>query len=325
MSNGLNKLAVITGVSSFVGCHLAEAFAGQSWTVTATLSQPRSSYDGIKAKRLAYLERKASISWQTLDLCDEKAVRGCIEKIKPDLWIHHAGYAVNYGSSGFDLRAGRSVNVEPLEYVYAELTKVGCGGVLVTGSSMEYSDTDQACRETDDCKPATPYGQSKLEETKAAARLAARYNVPTRVARLFIPFGPFDAPTKVLPYVVENLKKSRPVELSPCTQRRDFLSIHDVVKAYLSLAGDLGRGGFEIFNVCSGEAVSVRRVIEMIGDCLGASHELLGFGKRPMRPGESDVSYGSREKARAMLRWSPGSLEEGIAELVRVDAGACLS
>jgi len=325
MSNGLNKSAVITGVSSFVGCHLAMVFAGRGWAVTATLSRPRGMYEGIKAKRLECLEHEASLSWQALDLCDEKAVRGCIERIKPDLWIHHAGYAVNYGSPDFDLRAGRSVNVEPLGYVYEELAKAGCGGVLVTGSSMEYSDTDQACRETDDCKPATPYGRSKLEETKAAARLAARYNVPTRVARLFIPFGPLDAPTKVLPYVVENLKKSRPVELSPCTQRRDFLSIHDVAKAYLSLAGDLRRGGFEIFNVCSGEAVSVRRVIEMVGDCLGASHALLGFGKRSMRAGESDTSYGSREKARAILGWSPGSLEEGIAELVRVDAGACLS
>jgi len=316
MSNGLNKSVVITGVSSFVGCHLAMTFAGQGWAVTATLSQPRGRYEGIKAKRLEHLEHEASISRQALDLCDEKAVRGCIERIKPDLWIHHAGYAVNYGSPDFDLRAGRSVNVEPLGYIYEELAKAGCGGVLVTGSSMEYSNTEQACRETDDCRPATPYGQSKLEETKAAARLAARYNVPTRVARLFIPFGPLDAPTKVLPYVVENLKKSRPVELSPCTQRRDFLSIHDVARAYLALAGDLRRGGFDIFNVCSGKPVAVRDVIGLIADCLGASRSLLEFGKRSMRAGEPGVSYGSCERSRKMLGWAPNELEAGIKELL---------
>jgi nucleoside-diphosphate-sugar epimerase len=261
-----------------------------------------------------------SVAWQVLDLRDEKAVRGFIARVRPELWVHHAGYAVNYGSPDYDERAGRTVNVEPLNYIYEELEKVGNSGVIVTGSSMEYADTDQACLETDECKPSTPYGQSKLEETKAAAKLSERYGVSTRVARLFIPFGPLDAPGKVLMYVVENLKKSLPVELSPCTQRRDFLAVGDVVKAYNLLASDLTRGSFEVFNVCSGEAVAVRSLIEMVADRLGVPHNLLGFGKRPMRPGEPPVSYGSSGKARKTLGWRPGTLEEGIAEFLRVEA-----
>ena len=312
------RKVVVTGVSSFVGCHLASEFARRGWAVTATLSQPRDMYEGIKAERLKWIEK--SVSWQTLDLRDEKTVRDSIARIKPDLWIHHAGYAVNYGSLDYDLHAGLALNVAPLGYIYEELAKTGCGGVIVTGSSMEHSDTDGACRETDECKPSTPYGQSKLEETQAAAKLSERYGVPTRVARPFIPFGPFDAPGKVLMYVVENLKKGLPVELSPCTQRRDFLAVGDVVKAYGLLAEDLKRGGFDIFNVCSGRAVTVRRVIEMIANRLGASRALLGFGKRPMRPGEPEISYGSCDKARKMLGWRPETLEEGIAEFLRVEA-----
>ena len=313
------KVAVVTGASSFVGCHLAKGFAQQGWAVTATLSKPREAYDGIQAERLKWIGESAP--WQILDLRDEKAVREFIAHLKPDLWVHHAGFAVNYGSPDYDLRAGHAVNVAPLPYIYDELAKAGCGGVIVTGSSMEYSDTDQACRETDECKPSTPYGRSKLEETQAVAILSERYRVPTRVARLFIPFGPFDAPGKVLMYVAENLKKGLPVELSPCTQRRDFLYVGDVVKAYGSLAGDLKCGGFEVFNVCSGEAVAVRSLIEKIADRLGASRDLLGFGKRAMRPGEPAVSYGSCAKAGKMLGWRLGTLDEGIAEFLRVEAG----
>ena len=313
------KTAVVTGASSFVGCHLAGEFARKSWAVTATLSKPREAYDGIQAIRLQQLEGR--VTWQTLDLQDEKAVRAFIARTGPDLWLHHAGHAVNYGSPDYDIQAGRAVNVEPLNYIYEELAKAGQGGVIVTGSSMEYSDTDKACEESDECKPATPYGRSKLEESKKTAELSERYGVPTRMARLFIPFGPLDAPTKVLPYVVENLKKGLPVELSPCTQRRDFLYIGNVVKAYGLLAEDLKRGGVEMFNISSGEAVAVGHVLEMIADFLGASRDLLGFGRRAMRPGEPTVSYGSCDKARKMLGWRPGTLEEGIAEFLRIEAG----
>jgi len=313
------KTAVVTGASSFVGCHLARGFAQKGWAVTATGTQTFDAYKGIQAERLKWIGE--SVSWQALDLRDEKAVKDFIARVRPELWVHHAGYAVNYGSPDYDLRAGRAVNVQPLSYIYEELKKARCGGVIVTGSSMEYSDTDQACDESDVCKPTTPYGQSKLEETQTAEKLSKDYNVPTRVARFFIPFGQLDAPGKVLMYVVENLKKGLPVELSPCTQRRDFLYVGDVVKAYGSLAGDLQRGGCEMFNICSGEAVAVQSLIEMIADRLGASRDLLGFGKRPLRPGEPEVSYGSCDKARKVLGWRPGTLEEGIAEFLRVEAG----
>ena len=312
------KTAIVTGASSFVGCHLASEFARQGWAVTATLSRPRDAYDGIQAARLQQLEGR--VAWQTLDLRAEKPVREFIARSGPNLWIQHAGHAADYGSPDYDLRAGHAVNVEPLAYIYAEFAKTGRSGVIVTGSSMEYADTDKACRETDECEPSTPYGRSKLDETQTASKLSERYRVPTRVARLFIPFGPLDAPGKVLPYVVENLRKGLPVELSPCTQKRDFLYVGDVVKAYGLLAGDLKRGGAEIFNVCSGEAITVRSLIEMIADRLGAPRDLLGFGKRPMRPGEPEASYGSCDKLRKMLVWRPGTLKEGIAEFLRIEA-----
>ncbi len=307
------KRVVVTGASSFVGCHLVKAFAENGWAVAATLTRPFDAYDGVRAERLGWIRDSVS-SWNVLDLRDGQAVRSFISDARPNLWIHHAGHAVNYGSADYDAAAGREVNVAPLAAIYEELAKVKAG-VIVTGSSMEYADTDQACQETDACRPSTPYGASKLEETQAAEALSKQHGLPTRVARLFIPFGRFDAPNKVLPYVVDNLRQERPVDLSPCTQKRDFLAVGSVAKAYQVLADDLKRGGFEIVNVCSGQAVTVKSVIEGIAEQLGAPRALLGFGKRPMRPGEPDVSYGSCDKARK-LGWRPASLDKGIAELV---------
>lgn len=308
------KTAVVTGASSFVGCHLAKGFAQKGWAVAATGTQTFDAYKGIQAERLKWIGK--SVSWQTLDLRDEKAVRGFIARVRPELWVHHAGHAVNYGSPDYDVRAGHAVNVAPLPYIYDELAKAGCGGVIVTGSSMEYSDSEQACKESDECKPATPYGRSKLEETNKAKELSKL--VPTRVARLFIPFGLLDAPTKVLPYVIENLRAGAAVELSECNQERDFLYIGDVVKAYGLLSEDFQKRDydFDIFNVCREEPIAVRSVIEKFASEMNARQGLLGFGKRAIRPGEPPVSYGSSKKAREILGWQPASLEAGIKMIV---------
>src|SRR2546426_8824165 len=119
------RKVIVTGVSSFVGCHLVKEFASQGWAVAATVTQPFNTYVGIKAERLRWIEKSVS-SWQVLDLRNEKAVRNCIARVKPDLWLHHAGYAVNYGSQDYDFSAARAVNVEPLAYLYKELAKGKC-------------------------------------------------------------------------------------------------------------------------------------------------------------------------------------------------------
>ena len=68
-----------------------------------------------------------------------------------------------------------------------------------------------------------PYGLSKLEATIRARQLALRFGINVRVARVFIPFGPLDAPGKLVPQVVTALMQRQPVELSTGTQRRDFI------------------------------------------------------------------------------------------------------
>jgi hypothetical protein len=40
-----------------------------------------------------------------------------------------------------------------------------------------------------------------------------------------------------------------------------------------------------------------------------------------MRPGEPPVSYGSCDKARTTLGWHPGTLDEGVAEFLGIEAG----
>jgi nucleoside-diphosphate-sugar epimerase len=303
-------VVVATGVSSFAGMHLAGHFAAEGFHVIGTISRLRESYSGIRASRLKALDGK--IEFAQLDISDAAAVSALIARASPRLWLQHAGHAVAYASREYDLAEGFAANVAPLTHLYASLAGKNCS-VIVTGSSAEYSSSDIGNREDDVCWPDMPYGASKLEATLRARQLAEQFNVPTRVARLYIPFGSFDNPEKLLAQVVEGLRANKPIDLSACTQARDFLGIGDLCSAYSALNADMPRTVFDVFNICGGEAIVLRDFLLDIAATMKAAPALLRFGVRPMRPGEAAVSCGSNEKARKLLNWRPADLRAAIA------------
>lgn len=303
------KRVLVTGVSSFVGYHLARTFAGRGAKVTGVISRPPESVTGIRAGRLAALG--PDITLAAADLCDGQAVTGLIAAASPGLVVHHAGHALGYASPDYDLPGSLAVNVCALDALYRAL-EGRCGGVIITGSSAEYSCSDAANRESDACAPDTPYGLSKLMETLRARQLAGRYQVPTRVARLYIPFGRLDHPDKLLSQVITRLSQGQPIALSDCTQARDFVGAGDVCEAWVCLARDMPRTLFDVMNICSGEATVLRDLLLTVAARLGADPKLLEFGRYPMRPGEGAVSFGSNGKARDVLGWVPTPLTQAI-------------
>ena len=313
--NPAKQRILVTGVSSFVGCHLARGFSrNNEWEVLPTGSKNLEDYEGHRIRRIESGAKETN--WTVLNLKDEPGIKQFIRKSQPDIWIHHAGYTTNYSSPNYDVIEGKDTNVTPIKHIFKNLALNGCRGVIVTGSSMEYSGTEKLCLESDPCFPDTLYGQSKLHETLTALEMSEQFGIPTRVARLFIPFGPLDNPNKLIYYVLNRLKNGIAVDLSPCKQKRDFIYIDDVIKAYYLLIKDLDRGGSEIFNICSGQATSVEDVVNWIAEKVGAKKSLLNFGARAMREGEQMISYGSNDKAREILRWEPGEVQDGISKLI---------
>lgn len=302
---------VVTGVTSFVGLHLAARFSRSGWRVVATHGRELPAYQGIQADRLEQLQGRLEL--RKLDITKPSECRELVERVNPSLWLHHAGFADNYGSMDYDLPRSFDVNVEPLTTLYPLLADCQAS-VIVTGSSAEYSDSPSLAAEADECLPATPYGLSKLTETVRAAQLSRLHGVPTRVARLFIPFGSFDNPKKLLASVIESLNSGTQIGLSDCTQARDFVGVSDLCSGYECLVEDMPRTLFDIFNLCGGAGTTLREFLIQIAETIGAETSLLDFGARTMRAGETPFSAGSNDKADRLLDWQPRPLAKAIAE-----------
>ncbi|GAB0114701.1 NAD-dependent epimerase/dehydratase family protein [Acidisoma sp. C75] len=304
---------VLTGASSFVGCHLGLGFAAAGHAVVGTVSR-HGAADGVRALRLQRLAA-AGVRIAPLDLRQGEAISAFAQEEAPALWLQHAGYTHAYGSPAYDLAEGFALNVQPLTAIFEAMARLG-GGAIITGSNAEYADSEAAHGEEEACWPATPYGLSKLSETLRALQLGAQLGVPVRIARIFLPFGPLDAPDKLLPSVRAALRAGERIALSPCLQARDFLHVADVVRGYLALAADLARGGGDIFNLCAGQSPRLREVILEMAASIGADPRLCDFGAIPMRAGESMVMRGSAGKAQRLLGWVPSPWGEAVRRFV---------
>ena len=100
------------------------------------------------------------------------------------------------------------------------------------------------------------------------------------------------------------------VVLTTGDQTSAFVYVGDLVEAIL-LALVQPKGLGKVFNVCSGEEISIKAVALMIRQLCGSTSKI-NFGVQPYRPGESMHFFGSNKKI-GRLGWHPATgLKEGL-------------
>lgn len=128
-------------------------------------------------------------------------------------------------------------------------------------------------------------------------------------------YGVNDDDSKFTSYVIKNcLNNVEKLDLTAGEQIRDFIYIDDVISAYLILLDKANQQAtyFQDYELGSGEAVSIRELVEMIHK-MTQSQTKLNFGVIPYRPqevmhSEADIS------ALQALNWSPQyTLKQGLS------------
>lgn len=154
------------------------------------------------------------------------------------------------------------------------------------GSSEEYGSKGSPFVETQRERPNSPYALVKQLTTNTAIMLYDNYGFPTMVVRPGNLFGPGQNKSKFIPYVIEQLRKGEPLNVSPCEQRRDFihvdvfsLDIHGLLKHADRVVG-------QIVNVSSGQSISLRQIIDFYKEALHSTSEI-NYGALSYRENEA--------------------------------------
>jgi UDP-glucose 4-epimerase len=168
--------------------------------------------------------------------------------------------------------------------------------------------------DTPDKVPATPYAAAKWAGSMYARMFHQLYGTPVVLARIFMTYGPRQAPRKLIPYVCQSLLDGCSPALSSGARLVDWVYVDDVMEG-LARAGSVAGIEGQTFDLGSGTLVSIRDVVLEIAKQIGGPGQPV-FGHVPDRPMEQ-VRAAELQASGQALGWRPRtSLERGLQKTI---------
>lgn len=161
--------------------------------------------------------------------------------------------------------------------------------------------------------PFNPYAQTKVICEKLCEGYHRDFGVKVSIVRPFNIYGVGQKGMLLIPEIIGQLKEGKTeIQLKASSPRRDYINVQDVARAICTCA--LSGDDYGVYNVCSGESVSVREITEIINRNLKYKVKFLFSASD--RPNEVDESRGSCEKLKS-IGWQPSiSFEDGIKAIL---------
>jgi UDP-glucose 4-epimerase len=290
--------AIVTGGAGFIGSHLVDALLAEDISVRVI-----DNYSTGRPENLAHVAGQVEL------VEADFAKSGSWQKLFQDTdWVFHLGALADIVPSIQRPADYFHANVDGTFNVLEAAKNAGVKRFVYAASSSCYGIPDKYPTSEDaDISPQYPYALTKRLGEELVMHWAQLYNLPAIALRLFNVYGPrsrtsgtYGAVLGV--FLAQKLANKPFTVVGDGTQTRDFTYVTDVANAFLTAAQSSVCE--EIFNVGSGETVSVNRLVELLGG------EVTYI---PKRPGEPDCTYADITKIRRDLKWQPKvSIKQGV-------------
>lgn len=146
--------------------------------------------------------------------------------------------------------------------------------ILLAGSANIYGTPNIEVIDESICPaPVNHYAISKLAMELMARNYASR--LPLVITRPFNYSGRGQSGRFLIPKIVSHaLRKAPFIELGNLDVSRDFSDVRDVAAIYTALLLDAPDAVGKTFNICSGQAYSLREILQMVENISGHSMEV---------------------------------------------------
>lgn len=173
-------------------------------------------------------------------------------------------------------------------------------------------------KESQQLTPTNAYGLSKEAIERLALRFGKTYGIPVVIFRYSIVQGSRQSPRNLYSgalriFTIEALKGEPIAGYEDGMQMRDFVNVHDVVRANI-LALKNKKADYQIFNVGGGKAYRVGDLAVMVKKITKSPSPIVrgGYRRTDTRHAVSDIS-----KIKKLLHWKPRHTpEDSIREYV---------
>jgi UDP-glucose 4-epimerase len=293
---------IVTGGAGFIGSHLVDRLLeiGHEVIVLDNFSTGRKeNLDHVK-ERIQIVE------------CD-LAISGDWANFFKDVdWVFHLAALADIVPSIQHPKAYFDANVNGTFNVIQACNNGRIKKIIYAASSSCYGIPDvYPTLETSEIRPQYPYALTKRLGEELVMHWSQVYKLPTISTRFFNVYGTRSRTSGTYGavfgvFLAQKLAGKPMTIVGDGNQTRDFTYVTDVAEALIAAAKSDVAG--KIYNIGSGETVSVNRLVELLG---GDKVHI------PKRPGEPDCTFADIQLIKKDLNWIPKiPIEDGVAKVV---------
>jgi len=305
----MNKKIIVTGGCGYIGSHVARAFkqAGDQVTIIDRVRREH-TLKGIDGFLIDDFVSEASLA--------------TIYDMAPDVIVHCAGTSL----------VGPSIK-DPAEYYENNIVKTIAmlnviknmpkqPVIMFSSSASVYGEPDVLpCKEYDDIKPISPYGNTKAMTERILSDYFTAYGLTSMCFRYFNAAGaePFthdlgqelDA-THLVARALEASIAGRAItinggdfETEDGTCIRDYIHVWDIARAHVMGADymleDYPQAGAHVFNLGTKQGTSNKQIVDYVFKKYGLP--FVNFG--PKRPGDPAELIADADEVKEAFGWEP--------------------
>jgi GDP-4-dehydro-6-deoxy-D-mannose reductase len=296
--------ALITGITGFVGSHLAELLLAKGLEVHG-IKRWRSRTDNIDHIRAKLLLHDA-------DMRDLHSLMVTIDESAPDYIFHLASQSfvpMSWKAPADTLET----NITGTVHLFEAVRKSGRDPkIQVAGSSEEYGlvrPDEVPITEENPLRPLSPYGVSKVATDLLAFQYFRSYGLKTVITRAFNHTGPRRGEVFVTSNFAKQIAEIEKGTRAPVISvgnlgaQRDFTDVRDVVRAYLLALQKCEPG--QTYNICSEKTLRIQEVLDLLLAMCSKKNILVERDPARMRPSDVEILLGNCSKFKKATGWKP--------------------
>jgi GDP-4-dehydro-6-deoxy-D-mannose reductase len=295
---------LITGISGFVGSHLADyCLTKEDVEVFGTIRW-RSRTENI-------IHIKDDINLVECDIRDAASVKKAIKKSNPDYIFHLASQSF-VPTSWHAPSETLTTNILGEVNIFEAVRELGLNPrIQLAGSSEEYGmvyEDEAPVKETNPLRPLSPYAVSKVAQDLLGYQYHQSYGMDIVRTRAFNHEGPRRGEVFVTSNFAKQIaeiekKQKKPViKVGNLHAKRDFSDVRDMVRAYW-LALEKGEPG-EVYNIASGKVCTIKEMLDVLLTFTSLDFEVKQDPNR-MRPSDVELLVGDAGKFIELTGWKP--------------------
>jgi GDP-4-dehydro-6-deoxy-D-mannose reductase len=295
---------LITGITGFVGSHLADYLLEKGGIEVCGIARWRSQKENIK-----HLEDKIQLF--ECDIKDMTSVHEVVKSVKPERIFHLAAQSfvpVSWSAPTETL----STNIIGEVNIFESVRDVELDTIIhLAGSSEEYGlvrPDEVPINEDNPLRPLSPYGVSKVAQDLLGYQYFKSYGMRIVRTRAFNHTGPRRGEVFVCSNFakqiaeIEKGNKKPVIKVGNLEAQRDFTDVRDIVKAYWLSTEKCDPG--EVYNICSGEPRTIQSMLDTLLSFTDVKVEVKKDPSR-MRPSDVPILKGDSTKFREKTGWKP--------------------